>query len=157
MSSSKIGQSAKSFLQEFTDFAMKGSVIDLAIGVIIGAAFGKIVSSLVTNMVMPPIGLLLGRVDFSSLFINLSAKPAASLKVATDQGLPVLAYGLFLNTVIEFLIIALVLFVVIQQVNRFRKLPPPKGPSAEEKLLAEIRDLLKAERGGPDVQQKPVA
>ena len=157
MSSSKIGQPAKSFLQEFTDFAMKGSVIDLAIGVIIGAAFGKIVSSLVTNLVMPPIGLMLGRVDFSSLFINLSAKPAASLKEATDQGLPVLAYGLFLNTVIEFLIIALVLFVVIQQVNRFRKSPPPKGPSAEEKLLAEIRDLLKAERGGPDVQEKPVA
>ena len=136
---------------------MKGSVIDLAIGVIIGAAFGKIVSSLVTNLVMPPIGLLLGRVDFSSLFINLSAKPAASLKAATDQGLPVLAYGLFLNTVIEFLLIAVVLFVVIQQVNRFRKLPPPKGPSAEEKLLAEIRDLLKAERGGSDVQEKPVA
>ena len=157
MSASKIGQSAKSFLQEFTDFAMKGSVIDLAIGVIIGAAFGKIVSSLVTNVVMPPIGLLLGRVDFSSLFINLSAKPVASLKEATDHGLPVLAYGLFLNTVIEFLIIALVLFVVIQQVNRFRKAPPPKGPSAEEKLLAEIRDLLKAERGGPDVQEKPVA
>jgi large conductance mechanosensitive channel len=157
MSSSKIGQSAKSFLQEFTDFAMKGSVIDLAIGVIIGAAFGKIVSSLVTNVVMPPIGLLLGRVDFSSLFINLSAKPAASLKAASDQGLPVLAYGLFLNTVIEFLIIALVLFFVIQQVNRFHKPPPPKGPSAEEKLLAEIRDLLKAERGGPDVQEKPVA
>ncbi|MGA8477464.1 MAG: large conductance mechanosensitive channel protein MscL [Chthoniobacterales bacterium] len=157
MSSSKIGQSAKSFLQEFTGFAMKGPVIDLAIGVIIGAAFGKIVSSLVTNVVMPPIGLLLGRVDFSSLFINLSARPAASLKAATDQGLPVLAYGLFLNTVIEFLIIALVLFFVIQQVNRFRKPPPSKGPSAEEKLLAEIRDLLKAERGGPDVQDKPVA
>src|SRR5260221_10685103 len=119
MSSSKIGQSTKSFLQEFTDFAMKGSVIDLAIGVIIGAAFGKIVSSLVTNVVMPPIGLLLGRVDFSSLFINLSAKPAASLKKATDQGLPVLAYVQFFNTVIDFLIIALVIFVVIQQVNRF--------------------------------------
>ncbi len=157
MSSSKIGESAKSFLQEFSDFAMKGSVIDLAIGVIIGAAFGKIVSSLVSYVVMPPIGLLLGRVDFSSLFINLSAKPASSLKVATDQGLPVLAYGLFLNTVIEFLIIAVVLFVVIQQVNRFRKPPPPKGPSAEEKLLAEIRDLLKADRDGPAVQEKPVA
>jgi len=136
---------------------MKGSVIDLAIGVIIGAAFGKIVSSLVTNVVMPPIGLLLGRVDFSSLFINLSAKSAASLKEATDQGLPVLAYGLFLNTVIEFLIIALVLFFVIQQVNRFRKAPALKGPSAEEKLLAEIRDLLKTERGGSDVQEKSVA
>src|ERR1700738_5257810 len=149
MSSSKIGESAKPFLQEFSDFAMKGSVIDLAVGVIIGAAFGKIVSSLVTYLVMQSIGLLLGRVDFSSLFVNLSAKPAASLKDATDKGLPVLAYGAFLNTVIEFLIIALVLFVVIQQVNRFRKPAPPKGPSAEEKLLVEIRDLLKAERSGP--------
>ena len=157
MSSSKIGESAKSFLQEFSDFAMKGSVIDLAVGVIIGAAFGKIVSSLVTYLVMPPIGLLLGRVDFSSLFVNLSAKPAASLKDATDKGLPVLAYGAFLNTVIEFLIIALVLFVVIQQVNRLRKPAPPKGPSAEEKLLVEIRDLLKAERSGPVEPEKPAA
>jgi large conductance mechanosensitive channel len=157
MSSSKIGESAKSFLQEFRDFAMKGSVIDLAVGVIIGAAFGKIVSSLVSYMVMPPIGLLLGRVDFSSLFVNLSAKPAASLKEATDKGLPVLAYGAFLNTVIEFLIIALVLFIVIQQVNRFRKPAPPKGPSAEEKLLTEIRDLLKAEQSGPVEPEKPAA
>jgi len=157
MSSAKVGESAKSFLQEFRDFAMKGSVVDLAVGVIIGAAFGKIVSSLVTYVVMPPIGLLLGRVDFSSLFVNLTSKPAASLKEATDKGLPVLAYGAFLNTVIEFLIIALVLFVVIQQVNRFRKPAPPKGPSAEEKLLTEIRDLLKAERSGSVEPEKPAA
>jgi large conductance mechanosensitive channel len=157
MSSSKIGQTAMSFLQDFRDFAMKGPVIDLAIGVIIGAAFGKIVSSLVTYVVMPPIGLLLGRVDFSSLFINLSGKPAASLKEATDKGLAVLAYGAFLNTVVEFLIVAFVLFIVIQQANRFRKPAPPKGPSGEEKLLAEIRDLLKAERGGPGVPEKPAA
>ncbi|MEY2602801.1 MAG: large conductance mechanosensitive channel [Verrucomicrobiota bacterium] len=157
MSSSKVGESAKSFLQEFRDFAMKGSVIDLAVGVVIGVAFGKIVSSLVSYVVMPPIGLLLGRVDFSSLFVNLSTKPAASLKEATDKGLPVLAYGAFLNTVIEFLIIALVLFVVIQQVSRYRKPAPPKGPSAEEKLLTEIRDLLKAERSGPVEPEKPAA
>jgi large conductance mechanosensitive channel len=155
MSSSKIQQSAKSLLQEFRDFAMKGSVIDLAVGVIIGAAFGKIVSSLVSNIVMPPIGLLLGRVDFANLFINLSATPAASLKEAADKGLPVLAYGAFLNTVIEFLVIASVLFIAIQQVNRFRKPAPAKGPSEEEKLLAEIRDLLKAERGGPGGAEKP--
>jgi large conductance mechanosensitive channel len=157
MSSSKIGESAKSFLQEFSDFVMKGSVIDLAVGVIIGAAFGKIVNSLVNNVVMPPIGLLLGRVDFSTLFINFSGKPAASLKEATDKGLPVLAYGAFLNTMIEFLIIAVVLFVVIKQVNRFRKPAPPKGPSAEEKLLTEIRDLLKSERSGPVEPEKPTA
>src|ERR1700756_5753616 len=146
-----------SFLKEFRDFAMGGSVIDLAIGVIIGAAFGKIVSALVNSVIMPPIGLLLGRVDFSSLFLNLSGQPAGSLKEATDKGLPVLAYGAFLNTMIEFLIIAIVLFVVIQQVNRFRKPAPPKGPSAEEKLLAEIRDLLKAERSGPVEPEKPAA
>jgi large conductance mechanosensitive channel len=155
MSTSKIGQTVKSFLEEFREFAMKGSVIDLAIGVIIGAAFGKIVSSLVTNVIMPPIGLLLGKVDFSNLFINLSGKPVVSVKDAADKGLAVLAYGAFLNTVIEFLIIAFVLFVVIQQVNRFRKPAPPKGPSGEEKLLAEIRDLLKAERGGSDLPEKP--
>jgi large conductance mechanosensitive channel len=157
MSTSKIGQTVKSCLEEFRDFAMKGSVIDLAIGVIIGAAFGKIVSSLVTNVIMPPIGLLLGKVDFSNLFINLSGKPVASLKEASDKGLAVLGYGAFLNTVIEFLIIAFVLFTVIQQANRLRKPAPPKGPSGEEKLLAEIRDLLKAERGGSDLPKKPAA
>jgi large conductance mechanosensitive channel len=157
MSSSKIGQSATAFLQEFRDFAMKGSVIDLAVGVIIGAAFGKIVTSLVNNVIMPPIGLLLGKVDFTSLFINLSGKPAASLKEAADKGLAVLAYGAFLNTLIEFVIIALVLFVVIRQVNLLRKPAPPKGPSGEEQLLAEIRDLLKAERGGLPGPKKPVA
>ena len=134
-----------SLLKEFRDFAMKGSVIDLAIGVIIGAAFGKIVSALVNNVIMPPIGLLLGRVDFSNLFLNLSNQPAGSVKEATEKGVPVLAYGLFLNTVIEFLIIAFVLFLVIKQVNRFKQPAPaaPPEPSAEEKLLAEIRDLLK--------------
>jgi large conductance mechanosensitive channel len=135
-----------SFLKEFRDFAMKGSVIDLAIGVIIGAAFGKIVNALVSNVIMPPIGLLLGRVDFSNLFLNLSNQPAASVKEASDKGVPILAYGAFLNTVIEFLIIAFVLFVVIKQINRFKKTaeaPPPPGPSAGEKLLTEIRDLLK--------------
>jgi large conductance mechanosensitive channel len=157
MSSSKIELTGKSFLGEFRDFAMKGSVIDLAVGVIVGAAFGKIVSSLVSNIIMPPIGLVLGKVDFSNLFINLSGKSVASVKEATDKGVAVLAYGAFLNTVVEFLIIAFVLFLVIQQVNRFRKPAPPKGPSGEEQLLAEIRDLLKAERGGLGVPEKPAA
>ena len=103
---------------------MKGSVIDLAIGVIIGAAFGKIVNSLVNNVIMPPIGLLLGRVDFSNLFLNMSGQSAGSLKEASDRGLPVLAYGVFLNTVIEFTIIAFVLFLVVKQINRFKSAPP---------------------------------
>jgi large conductance mechanosensitive channel len=135
-------------IQEFKEFALKGNVIDLAVGVIIGAAFGKIVSSLVDNVIMPPIGLLIGKVDFSGLFLNLSSTPVASLKEATDKGVPVLAYGVFLNTVIQFVIIAFVLFLVIKQVNRLKQ---PAGaaatPSGEEKLLAEIRDLLKDGRG----------
>jgi len=133
-------------LQEFREFAFKGNVIDLAVGVIIGAAFGKIVSSLVSNIFMPIFGLVLGRIDFSNLFIVLNAQHVASLKEATDRGLPVFAYGLFINSVVEFLIIAFCLFIVIKQVNRFKKPAAPSGPSGEEKLLAEIRDLLKNQR-----------
>jgi large conductance mechanosensitive channel len=133
--------------EEFREFAFKGNVIDLAVGVIIGAAFGKIVTSLVNNIFMPVIGLLLGRIDFSNLFFVLNGQHAASLKEATDKGIPVFAYGLFINTVIEFLIIAFCLFLVIKQVNRFKKpVAAAPGPSGEEKLLAEIRDLLKSER-----------
>ena len=134
-------------LKEFKEFAMKGSVVDLAIGVIIGAAFGKIVASLVNNIFMPIIGLLLGRVDFSNLFIPLSGKYVSSLKEAVDKGIPVIGYGVFINTIIEFLIIAFCLFLVIKQMNRLRgpaPEPAPPAPSAEEKLLTEIRDLLKS-------------
>jgi large conductance mechanosensitive channel len=133
---------------EFRDFAFKGNVIDLAVGVIIGAAFGKIVSSLVNNIFMPILGLILGRVDFSNLFIVLNGQQAASLKEAADKGIPVLAYGMFINTVIEFLIIAFCLFIVIKQVNRFKKpvVAATPGPTAEEKVLIEIRDLLKTGR-----------
>jgi large conductance mechanosensitive channel len=135
-----------SILQEFREFAFKGNVIDLAVGVIIGAAFGKIVTSLVNNIFMPIIGLLVGRVDFSNLFIVLNGQHVASVKEAADKGIPVFAYGLFINTVIEFLIIAFCLFILIKQVNRFKKPVAASGPSGEEKLLTEIRDLLKAER-----------
>ena len=132
--------------EEFREFAFKGNVIDLAVGVIIGAAFGKIVTSLVNNIFMPVIGLLLGRIDFSNLFIVLNGQHAASLKEASDKGIPVFAYGLFINGVIEFLIIAFCLFLVIKQVNRFKKPVAAPGPSGEEKLLSEIRDLLKSGR-----------
>jgi len=130
---------------EFREFAFRGNVIDLAVGVIIGAAFGKIVTSLVNNIFMPIIGLILGRVDFSNLFIVLNGQQVASLKEASDKGVPVFAYGIFINSVIEFLIIAFCLFLVIKQVNRFKRpvAPGPAGPSAEEVLLTEIRDLLK--------------
>jgi large conductance mechanosensitive channel len=135
-----------SMIEEFREFAFKGNVIDLAVGVIIGAAFGKIVTSLVNNIFMPILGLILGKVDFSNLFIVLNGQQVASVKEASDKGIPVFAYGMFINTVIEFLIIAFCLFVVIRQVNRFKKPAPAAGPSNEEKLLTEIRDLLKTDR-----------
>jgi large conductance mechanosensitive channel len=136
-----------SMFEEFREFAFKGNVIDLAVGVIIGAAFGKIVTSLVNNIFMPILGLILGRIDFSNLFIVLNGQHVASLREASDRGIPVFAYGMFINTVIEFLIIAFCLFLVIKQVNRFKKpVVPAAGPSAEEKLLTEIRDILKTGR-----------
>ena len=108
-------------LREFKEFAMKGNVIDMAIGIIIGAAFGKIITSLVNDILMPPIGLVLGRVDFSSLFVNLSGQSYASLSEAQAAGAPVIKYGVFLNTVLDFLIVAFVIFLVIRQVNRMRQ------------------------------------
>ncbi len=112
-------------LKEFKEFALRGNVIDLAIGVIIGTAFGKIVTSLVNDILMPPIGLLLGKVDFSNLFISLTGKDYASLAEAQAAGAATLNYGVFLNTVINFLIVALVIFLLIRQVNRLTAKPAP--------------------------------
>ncbi len=134
-------------LKEFREFAMRGNVLDMAIGVIIGGAFGKIVSSLVSDVLMPPLGLLLGKVDFSSLFINLSATPQPSLAAAKAAGTPTLNYGVFLQSVFDFMIVAFVIFLIVKQVNRFKKEAPPAppaGPTTQEKLLMEIRDALKA-------------
>lgn len=136
-------------LKEFKEFAMKGNVLDMAIGVIIGGAFGKIVSSLVSDVLMPPIGLLMGKVDFSSLFIDLSRTSPASLAAAKAAGAPTINYGVFLQSVFDFIIVAFVIFMLVKQVNRFKKeVPPPPPPappepSNEEKVLMEIRDLLK--------------
>ena len=134
-------------LDEFKKFAMRGNVVDLAVGVIIGAAFGAIVSSLVGDIIMPAIGAISGGLDFSNYFIPLSAKvTATSLAEAKKQG-AVLAWGNFLTLIINFLIIAWVLFLCIKGINRLKaELPPaaPPGPSKEEQLLTEIRDLLKA-------------
>jgi len=137
-------------LKEFREFAMKGNVLDMAIGVIIGGAFGKIVSSLVNDVLMPPIGLLMGKVDFSSLFINLSDTSHPSLVAAKAAGAPTLNYGVFLQSLFDFLIIAFVIFMLVKQVNRLKRetTPPPPAPppepTNEEKLLIEIRDLLKS-------------
>jgi len=112
--------------KEFKEFAMRGSVLDLAVGVIIGAAFGKIVSSLVEDIIMPPIGRLLGHVDFSSLFINLSDKSYETLAAAKAAGAPTLNYGNFINTIINFLIVAFVIFLVVRSVNKW--MPKPVAP-----------------------------
>ena len=112
-----------SVLKEFKEFAMRGNVVDLAVGVIIGAAFGKIVSSLVEDVIMPPIGRLLGHVDFSGLFINLSGKAYETLAEAKAHNAATLNYGIFLNNVVNFLIVAFAVFLVVQQVNRWTKKP----------------------------------
>jgi large conductance mechanosensitive channel len=112
-------------LKEFRAFATRGNVVDLAVGVIIGAAFGKIVTSLVNDIIMPPIGLVLGKVDFSNLFIDLSDKHYATLADAKAAGVPTINYGLFINTTIDFLIVAFVIFLLIQQMNKFMKKPDP--------------------------------
>jgi len=137
-----------SMMTEFKEFASRGNVVDLAVGVIIGGAFGKIVSSLVNDVIMPPIGLILGKVDFSNLFINLSGKDVASVADAKKAGLATLNYGLFLNTAIEFLIVAFAVFLLVKQINRFKKETPaaPPEPPADVKLLTEIRDLLAVQK-----------
>ena len=135
-------------LKEFRDFVSRGSVLDLAVAVISGAAFGKIVSSLVNDIIMPPIGLILGKVDFSNLFISLSGASYSSLAEAQAAGAPTLNYGLFLNTLIEFLIVSFAIFLMVRVVNHLKRASAPapeapSGPSNEEVLLSEIRDLLK--------------
>lgn len=129
-----------SLMKEFRDFAMRGNVVDLAVGVIIGAAFGKIVSSFVANIIMPPLGLLIGGIDFKHLAWTLKAGDGASAPV-------VMEYGIFLQSVFDFVIIAFAIFIVIKLMNKVYKKKevdkPAPAPSAEETLLSEIRDLLK--------------
>ena len=140
-------------LNEFKKFVMRGNVLDMAVGIIIGTAFGAIVKSLVDDVIMPVVGLLLGNVDFSNLFVVLrsgaeSIGPYATLADAQAAGAVTLNYGTWLNTIVTFLIVAFAIFMLIKQVNRFEKKKEeapakPPEPSAEEKLLGEIRDLLK--------------
>jgi large conductance mechanosensitive channel len=119
-------------LKEFKEFAMRGNVLDMAIGVIIGGAFGKIVSSLVSDVLMPPLGLLMGKVDFSSLFLNLSGTSQPSLTAAKAAGAPTINYGVFLQTVFDFIIIAFVIFMIVKQVNRFNKPEAPAAPTTKD-------------------------
>ena len=129
--------------KEFKEFATRGNVLDLAVGFIMGAAFTAIVSSLVDDVLMPSLGLLLGGLDFSNFYLYLSDTTYDSLAAAREAGAPVIAYGLFINAVIKFLLVALALFLLIKQFNRFRKKEAAAPPPAEEALLREIRDLLK--------------
>jgi len=135
------------FIKEFKEFAMKGNVMDMAVGVIIGGAFGKIVSSLVSDVLMPLIGKLTGGVSFTDLFVNLGDGNYSTLAEAQEAGAAVLAYGQFIQNIIDFIIIAFCIFLMIKGMNKLKKEKPaepeaPKGPTQEE-LLAEIRDLLK--------------
>jgi large conductance mechanosensitive channel len=136
-------------MKEFKEFAMRGNALDLAIGVILGAAFGKIVSSLVSDVLMPPLGLLLGGIDFSGLFLDLSGGAHRTLAEARAANAPTLNYGMFLQSIVDFVIIAFAIFMVVKAMNAAKRreeerpAPSPR-PSAQEELLAEIRDLLKA-------------
>jgi large conductance mechanosensitive channel len=135
-------------VQEFKKFAIKGNAIDMAVGIIIGGAFGKIISSLVNDVILPPIGLLLGGTDFSSLFIPLDGASHASLEAAREAGAPVLAYGSFTQSVVDFVIVTLVIFFMVRGMNSLRakeeeKPAAPAPPSDEVKLLTEIRDALR--------------
>jgi large conductance mechanosensitive channel len=137
-------------LKEFREFAVKGNVVDMAVGIIIGAAFGKIVDSLVKDMIMPPIGLLLGKVDFANLFVVLKegtqAGPYLSVEAAQNAGAVTFNYGMFINTVISFTIVAFAVFMLIRAINRLKRqeeAKPPAAPAEEIVLLREIRDALK--------------
>ena len=132
---------------EFKKFAMRGNVIDLAVGVVIGAAFGGIVSSLVKDIIMPPIGYAMGGIDFSNFFLTLKGPAAATLADAQKAGAVTINYGVFVNTVINFLVVAIALFLLIRGINRLQTKPPEAAPAAPPEdvvLLREIRDLLKA-------------
>jgi large conductance mechanosensitive channel len=119
-------------LKEFKEFAMRGNVVDMAVGIIIGAAFGKIITSLVNDIIMPPIGLLLGGVDFSNLYLNLSGGSYASLAEAKAAGAATINYGAFLNTVIDFIIVAFAIFLVVRAINRMKRQPAPAEPTTKE-------------------------
>jgi large conductance mechanosensitive channel len=136
--------------REFREFAMRGNVIDLAVGIIIGAAFTTIVNSLVNDLIMPPLGLAIGGTDLSNFFVTLKGGSYPTLEAAKAAGAVTMNYGLFVNAVIRFVIVAFAIFILVKQINRFKKEPPPAEPAPppepprQEVLLAEIRDLLEA-------------
>jgi len=137
-------------LEEFKKFAIRGNVIDLAVGIIIGTAFTSIVNSLVNDILMPPLGLLIGGIDFSDFFVTLKGDPATTLEAAKKAGAVTVNYGLFINAIIRFVIVAFAVFILVKQLNRLARTSkaeeaaaPPPPPPRSEVLLEEIRDLLK--------------
>jgi large conductance mechanosensitive channel len=133
-------------IKEFKQFIMRGNVLDLAVGIIIGGAFGKIISSLVDDIIMPPVGLLLGKVDFANLFISLDGNAYASLAAAKAAGAATWNYGLFINTLINFLIVAFAIFLLIKQVNRFQKPAPVEEPNTKDCPYCQTAIPVKATR-----------
>ena len=134
--------------KEFKEFAVRGNVVDMAVGILIAAGFGTIVKSLVDDLIMPPIGLLLGGVDFSDLFLSLKGGTYASLAAAKEAGAPVIAYGQFINNIISFVVVAWAVFLLVKAMNNFKKKQEaapaaPPAPTKDQVLLTEIRDLLK--------------
>ncbi len=140
----KVVASSSKILKEFQEFISRGNVVDLAIGVIMGAAFGKIVTSLVQDVIMPPIGLILKGINFQDLYLPLNGKHYATLAAAKQDGAPIMAYGNFINTVIEFLIVSACVFALVKAINTLRRTQAAAAaPTKSEELLTEIRDLLK--------------
>jgi large conductance mechanosensitive channel len=136
-------------LKEFKTFAMRGNVMDMAIGIILGTAFGKIVASLVADVIMPPLGLLVGNMNFANYFLPLAGGRYATLAEAKEAGAPTLNYGVFVQSIVDFLIVAFAIFLVVRAINASRRKEAatpaaPPAPSPQEKLLMEIRDLLKS-------------
>jgi large conductance mechanosensitive channel len=132
-------------MQEFKEFAMKGNVVDMAVGLVIGAAFGKIIASLVADVIMPPIGMLMGGIDFTQLYVSLGEGTFATLAEATAAGAPVIKYGQFIQTIVDFLIIAFSIFMIVRAMNKAKKKEEaaPAAPAEDIVLLKEIRDALK--------------
>jgi large conductance mechanosensitive channel len=134
-------------IQEFKEFIMRGNAMDMAVGIIMGAAFGGMVGSLVDDVIMPPIGWLMGGVDFSSIFLNLTGEPYATLQAAKDAGAPVIGIGAFINTILNLIVVGFAVFMLVKAVNKMNRkkeeAPAPAAPTADIVLLTEIRDLLK--------------
>jgi large conductance mechanosensitive channel len=135
-------------VREFKDFAIKGNMIDMAVGIIIGGAFGKIVASLVNDVIMPPIGLLMGGVNFNDKFLNLGKGEYATLAAAKQAGEPTLNYGAFAQGVLDFLIVAFCIFIIIKQINRLKREPPPADPTTKECGKCLMTIPIKATRCG---------